>query len=106
MTPLPSLTLLAPILLLAVAALAATRPNSRPSKSTRTHLTGRRLSSAVTAIDSAIAGSTHNGEACVRPKVASIRVMEWPIVKAVTVRSSASQLARLAWAGLAKASLS
>ncbi len=30
MTPLPSLTLLAPILLLAVAALAATRPNSRP----------------------------------------------------------------------------
>ncbi|MDP2120876.1 MAG: proton-conducting transporter membrane subunit [Hoeflea sp.] len=30
MTPLPSLTLIAPILLLAVAALAATRPNSRP----------------------------------------------------------------------------
>ena len=30
MTPLPSLTLLAPIVLLAVAAFAATRPNSRP----------------------------------------------------------------------------
>ena len=30
MTPLPSLTLLAPILMLAVAAIAATRPNSRP----------------------------------------------------------------------------
>ena len=45
----------------------------------------------MTAIDKAIAGSTQRGDTCVQPKVASISVMEWPIVKAVTVRSNTHQ---------------
>ena len=46
------------------------------------------LSSAVKAMDTAMAGSTQAGDALVQPSVASTSVMEWPMVKAVTVRSS------------------
>ena len=45
----------------------------------------------LTAMDKAMTGSTQRGDACVQPRVASINVMECPIVKAVTVRSKAHQ---------------
>jgi hypothetical protein len=70
-----------------------TMPNNKASTSVRTQVTGRRLSAAATAIETAIAGSTQRGEVWVEPKVASISVSEWPTVNAVTVRSKDHQTA-------------